>query len=227
VNPTSRREPSSDLRARVLAEIAKTPAQTRGEHRKRIFLIAAVGALATTTLFFAMGGFQKGTRPVELVLFTSGFGLIAAIVLTRVSSGVTGSMLGRPRQSLLLACVVAAPILAVVALTAAAMWPTNAAEEVPGQGHIGCAVATLAQGALPLIALIIPRRGTDPVHPAITGAALGMTAGAWTAMMAYLRCPHAQAFHCIAAHVIPTIVLTMLGALLGHALLKIKSNPKS
>jgi hypothetical protein len=140
-----------------------------------------------------------------------------------VSSGVTGSMLGRPRQSLLLACVVSAPLLAIVALMAAAMWPANAAEEVPGHAHLACGMATIAQGALPLIALIIPRRGTDPVHPAITGAALGMTAGAWTAMMAYLRCPHAQAFHCIAAHVIPTIVLTTLGALLGHALLKIRS----
>lgn len=217
------REPSSELRARVLAEIAKTPAQTRGEHQKRIFLIAAIGALATTSLFFAMGGFSRGTRPLELVLFTSGFGLIAAMVMTRVSSGVTGSMLGRPRQTLLLTCVAAAPVLAVVALTAAAIWPASAAEELPNRAHVGCAVATIIQGALPLIALVVPRRGTDPVHPAITGAALGMTAGAWTAMMAYLRCPHAQAFHCVAAHVIPTIVLTMLGALLGRALLKIRS----
>jgi len=220
---SSSSKPSADLRARVLSEIAKTPARTRGEHRKRIALIAGVGALATTSLFFMMGGFVKGTRPIELVAFTAGFGLVAAIVLTRMSSGVTGSMLGRPRQSLLIGCVVAAPILALVALMAAAMWPHHAAEEVPTQAHLGCGLATIVQGALPLVALIIPRRGSDPVHPAITGAALGMTAGAWTAMMAYLRCPHAQALHCIAAHVIPTIVLTIAGALLGHALLKIRS----
>jgi hypothetical protein len=79
------------------------------------------------------------------------------------------------------------------------------------------------QGALPLVALLAPRRGTDPVHPAVTGAALGMTAGAWTAMMAYLRCPHPSAFHCIAAHVAPTLLLTVAGALLGHALLRVRA----
>jgi hypothetical protein len=77
------------------------------------------------------------------------------------------------------------------------------------------------QGALPLLALIVPRRGTDPVHPVFTGAALGMTAGAWTAMMAYLRCPHAVSLHCIVAHVVPMLVFAFVGALLGRALLKI------
>lgn len=214
--------PSLDLRARILAEVAQTPAPTRPEHRKRIALIAGLGALATTALFFAMGGFSKGTRPIELVAFTAGFALLAALVLTRMSSGVSGSMLGRPRHVLLIASVVAAPVLAICALAAAALWPEHAVEELPARSHLACGVITLVQGALPLVALVIPRRGSDPVHPAITGAALGMTAGAWTATMAYLRCPHAAVAHCIAAHVLPTLVLTVAGALLGRALLKIR-----
>jgi hypothetical protein len=214
--------PPGDLRARILAEVARTPAPTRAEHRKRIAIIAGIGALATTSLFFATGGFVKGARPIELVAFTAGFGLLAALVLTRVSSGVSGSMLGRPRHVLLVVCVVAAPVLAIVALAAAALWPEHANEAIQTRSHLACGAITLLQGALPLIALVVPRRGSDPVHPAITGAALGMTAGAWTAMMAYLRCPHAAAIHCIAAHVLPTLVLTAAGALLGRALLKIR-----
>ncbi len=87
---------------------------------------------------------------------------------------------------------------------------------------MACAAMTLVQGALPLAALVIPRRGTNPVHPVVSGAALGMTAGAWTAMMAYLRCAHSGALHCILAHVVPTLVLTAIGALLGWLLLRVR-----
>ena len=217
----SAKEPSVDLRARVLAEAKATPAPTRGAHKQRVAVIAVIGALATTTLFFAMGGFSQGARPTELIAFTAGSGLLAAIVMMRVSSR-GGSMLGRPRPLLVLACVVAAPILACSALAATMIWPEHAHEEVSTHAHVACAAITLAQGALPLIALLLPRQGSDPVHPAITGAALGMTAGAWTAMMAYLRCPHVPATHCIVAHVLPTLLLTIVGALLGRFLLRVR-----
>lgn len=218
--------PPADLRTRILAEAARTPSPTRNEHRRRIAVIATVGAVATTTLFFATGGFAKGSRPLELVAFTAGFGLLAALVLTRLSAGVSGSMLGRPRQVLLFVSVAAAPVLAIVALVATALWPEPAGEYVHSKAYFTCGGLTLLQGALPLIVLVAPRRGSDPVHPALTGAALGMTAGAWTAMMAYLRCPHAAALHCIVAHVIPTVVLTAAGALLGRALLDVRTPRK-
>jgi hypothetical protein len=214
---------AEDLRARVLAQVKTEPSPNRDAYRRRVAIVAGVGALATTALFFAMGGFAPGTRPVELVAFTAGFALFAAAVLTRISTGRAGSMLGRPRSVLVTACVVAAPALALVALAAAMCWPGSASEETPSGANLACAAMTALQGALPLVALLVPRRGSDPLHPAITGAALGMTAGAWTAMMAYLRCPHAAALHCIVAHVGPTLILTALGAALGWVLLRVKS----
>jgi hypothetical protein len=42
-------------------------------------------------------------------------------------------------------------------------------------------------------------------------------------MMAYLRCPHAAASHCVLAHVAPTLLLTALGALLGATLLRVRA----
>jgi hypothetical protein len=213
---------STDLRSRILAEVKKTPAPTRAEHRKRVALVAGIGAIATTALFFATGGFTPGARPAELIAFTVGFALFAAAMLTRLSSGGSTSMLGRPRHVLVTACIVTAPLLAIVALVAAMCWPGPASEPVPGAAHLSCAALTLLQGSLPLIALLAPKRGSDPLHPAVTGAALGMTAGAWTATMAYLRCPHAAALHCIVAHVAPTVLLTLVGAALGWALLRIK-----
>jgi hypothetical protein len=211
----------SDLRARVLAEAAAAPSPTRVAHRRRVLVVLAVGALATALLFMAMGGFAAGARPIELIAATAGSAILAAVVLTRLSAGRRGSMLGQPRSVLLAAVVVAAPLLALVALLATRVWPAAESEPVAG-AYAACGVMSLAQGALPLLALLVLRRGTDPVHPMVTGAAMGMTAGAWSVVMAYLRCPHAEATHGIVAHVLPTLVLTALGAGLGGWLLRVK-----
>jgi hypothetical protein len=226
---TSERAPSAELRARVLAEAARIPSPTRVEYKRRVLLVAGIGAVATVALFMGMGGMSAGTRPVELIAFTVGFGLVAVAVLTRLSSSRSGeggaSMLGRPRSVLLSAVVGCAPVLAIVAVLAAALWPEAAAPHVGGGVHLACGAMSVLQGALPLVVLIVPRRGTDPVHPAVTGAALGMTAGAWTVVMAYLRCPHAAAMHCVLAHVVPTLILTALGAVLGWVFLRVRSAP--
>jgi hypothetical protein len=159
------------------------------------------------------------------VLLTAGVGLLLALALTLVSWGMSPSkrsMLGPPRDVLLVACVLAAPTLALVALAAAACSPVPATEDVSWRIHLACGGLTMLEGILPLVVLLMPRLGSDPVHPTVTGAALGMTAGSWTAMMAYLRCPHAAAFHCIFAHVLPTIAFMAVGAILGRAFLKIR-----
>src|SRR5205823_4329113 len=117
-----------------------------------------------------------GTRPVEMIAFTVGFGLVAAAVLTRLSSAKAGSMLGRPRGVLLTVLVITAPLLAIAALCTTFWWPEQTHEHVDGAANLSCGAISVLQGALPLIVLLLPRRGTDPVHPAITGAALGMTA---------------------------------------------------
>lgn len=222
MSASERRSLPADLRARVLAEAARTPAPTRRQHRARALVSVAAGALATAALFFGAGGFAPGGRPAALVAFSAGLGLVAALVLTRVSSDARGSMLGRPRPVLLLASAAATPALALVALAAAGAWPEHAVEEIEPQAHLGCGLVTLAQGAALLAALLVPRRGSDPIHPALTGAALGVTAGAWTAALAYLRCPHVAAAHCVAAHALPTLALGVAGAVVGRALLRLR-----
>ena len=223
----SERAPAAELRARVLAEVASTPSATRAEYNRRVFLVAAIGALATVAVFMGMGGISFGTRPVEMIAFTVGFGIVAVAVLTRLSSrsGAGRSMLGWPRGALLAAVVGSAPLLAIVAVLATMLWPEPAAEHVEGGVHLACGAMSVLQGALPIVALLLPRRGSDPVHPVVTGAALGMTAGAWTVVMAYLRCPHADALHCLLAHVVPTLILTALGAVLGWVFLRVRPTP--
>jgi hypothetical protein len=216
------RTPSAALRARVLAQVASTPAPTRANYERRVVVTTAVAALATIALFLVTGGLRPGGRPVEMIVATVGFGLLAAAVLTRLSSGGPHSMLGRPRAVLLAAVAVTAPLLAAAVLCVSQMWPATAAGYVGGGTDLSCAGLTLLQGALPLGALVFAKRGSDPVHPAVTGAALGMTAGAWAVVMAYLRCPHAAAMHCIVAHVLPTLILAALGAGLGALFLRVR-----
>ena len=225
---SAERAPSAELRARVFAEVARAPSATCAEYKHRILLVAGIGAVATAALFVAVGGMSPGSRPLELVAFTVGFALVAVAVLTRLSSrsGAGRSMLGRPRSVLIAAVVASAPLLAVVAALASILWPAAASEHVEGSIHLACGALSVLQGSLPLLALIVPRRGSDPVHPAVTGAALGMTAGAWTVVMAYLRCPHAALMHCVLAHVVPTLILTALGAVLGFVFLRVRSTPE-
>ncbi|MDB4943130.1 MAG: hypothetical protein JWP97_2664 [Labilithrix sp.] len=209
-----------DLRARILAEVAKTPAATRAKHRRHVLLVTALGALAAVLLFMAMGGPRIGLRPLPMIAFTSGTGLLLAIALTRVAAGPRSSPLGRPRPFLAGAALAAAPLLAVALLAAATLWPEHVEPAVAARSDVGCALMSLVQGALPLLVLVVPRRGSDPVHPVVTGAALGAAAGSWSAAMAYVRCPHTALEHCLVAHVVPTLVLAALGGALGWALLR-------
>lgn len=222
MNSPRRDRPSEDLRARILAEVAKTPAPTRRVHTSRALGVLVVGALGTAALFGLSGGFEKGARPLSLVVFTAGIFCIAATILTGVSYGRSRSMLGRPRRVLVVACAAALPLLVAIALGVSLLWSDPLADVVRTRMHVGCGLLTAVDGLAPLLALALLRRESDPVHPALTGAALGAAAGGWTATLAYLRCPHVEATHCIVAHVLPTLVLIAAGALLGRALLGIR-----
>lgn len=212
---------SPELRARVLTEVREEPSPTRTAHQKRVALLVGLGVLATSGLFFAMGGFAQGQRPAELVTFSAGVALVMAILLTWTATAAPRSMLPRPRRVVVTVCALAAPVLAASALAAARLWPAEAAAgDVAAGVHLSCGAMALVQGTLPLLVLVLPRRRGDPVHPVLTGAVLGMTAGAFAATLAYLRCPHASASHGILAHVTPAIALTVVGAVLGNVLLR-------
>jgi hypothetical protein len=212
--------PSAEARARALAAVTQIPSPTRGEHRTRALALAVGAVIGTAALFFAMGGLRMGARPSELVAFTCGLGLAVASAATFAGLSRRRSMLGRPSHELLVVCFALAPLLTVVALSAAALWPLD--EDVSPNAHLACLAFTVIQGALPLAALFVFRRGTDPLHPALTGTVLGTVAGAWSSVMAYLRCPHASVTHWLVAHVLPVVVLAVVGLVLGRTLLKIR-----
>lgn len=213
--------PSPELRARVLARVASVPSRTREGRRRRVAL-GALAALTLTTFSFVLGGgVECGERPVELVVATAAAGMLVALVASWGVLRSSRSMLGPSSRTLVWVWGLTAPLLGVVALVASMRWPDANVEVVSRELHVGCGLFTVLQGALPLAALVAWRRKSDPLHPASTGAALGMIAGAWASVMAYLRCPHGSLSHAVSAHVFPTLVLALLGALIGRSVLAI------
>jgi hypothetical protein len=224
-------EPPAALRARVLAAAREEAAPTRDEHRGAVRLVLGATIAGTFVLLAALGGFRRGSRSDALVGFVVGAGLTVAAFWSAITgrwwpgrSARARSMLGRPRGQLLFACIALAPLLAVVPLAADSLWSTAQLEaQPPGpRAHIACALLLLLQGSLPLLAFVLVRRGSDPVHPALTGAALGATAGAVASVLAYVRCPHPEAFHCVVAHVLPVVFLTLVGLVAGSALIGLR-----
>jgi hypothetical protein len=67
----------------------------------------------------------------------------------------------------------------------------------------------------PLAAFAYVRRHTDPVHPRLTGAAVGAAAGAWGALAIGMHCPGTMPVHVLAGHVTPVFLLTLLGIWIG------------
>jgi hypothetical protein len=81
-------------------------------------------------------------------------------------------------------------------------------------GH-RCLGLTLAAAVFPLLSIAFLRRGSDPVHPVATGAALGAACGAAAGVMVELWCPVATPRHIAYGHILPIVIMTLLGALLG------------
>ena len=86
-------------------------------------------------------------------------------------------------------------------------WP-----ERPG---FRCLRLSCLMAAWPLVALVVTRRGSDPVHPHLTGAAIGAAVGACAWVFVDLWCPVAYVPHLMLGHVLPLLLTTAAGTLLG------------
>ncbi len=160
-------------------------------------------------------------RSVWLVVTTAGgvLGIAAIALWFALCRG--RSMLGRSRSSLLYG-IALIPLglfawkvgcsLAFGDLMAA--WP-----ERPG---LKCLSLSLFVAAGPLLAFLAMRRSA-PVQPALNGAIVGSAAGACAWVAEDLWCPVAYVPHVLLGHVLPLFVLAGVGALLGQALLSLRS----
>jgi hypothetical protein len=205
------------IKARVLAAAAAAPSPTRGQARRTTYGIVALSIAAGLVLFELLGGLaQARDRPLVLtVRLADGWALASAAVpwltIRRASPHV--------REAGVLALLCAAAPLALLA------WMARFHAAYPDEHAVAdwpCFVATLAGAVTPLSGFLWARRGAEPRLPGVMGAAVGLSCGCWSAVLVLLACPHTATGHALAGHLAPLVVTTLLGALAGARLLRMR-----
>src|ERR1041385_4081723 len=171
----------SDLKARILKQARERPAPTRATETRRAWILVASSLVMALAIFLLRGGIRVTGRPVALIVGTSLGTAVIAAVGTWVALGRRRSMLGRSSVAL---CV-----MALVTPIALVFWKVVWSAQFPGglepwPDRIGfrCCNLSLLMGALPLVALLFTRRGTDPIHPRIAGLSAGASVGLCVAL---------------------------------------------
>jgi hypothetical protein len=214
--------PSAELRERVLATARAEGSLTRGETRVRNGALYASAAAAPLVVFHLfMGGVRKSDRPLQLIVETATAALLVAVVAGVVGLGRGASTLGR-RSAWLLALVVATPVALLAAKAGISSMYADMMREYPTRPGFRCLGWSAAMMAWPLVALLCTRRGTDPRQPYLSGAATGTAVGAAIWVLVDLWCPVAYMPHLLLGHVLPLVLTTCVGTLLGGSLLAVR-----
>ena len=212
-------DPASDMKARILAAVQAEQAPTRSETRQRGWLTLAIAVAAAVAIFAHFGGIRIYDRPAPLVLWTCLGWSVATSAAAAFAVARGGSALGRSTASLII--VIAATPLFLLAWKIGVTLPFGAEMMAPWPGRPGfrCLALSLAMAAPLLAALVVMRRRSDPVHPGVAGAALGITAGVAAGTLVDLWCPVAYLPHVLLGHILPLLVVASFGAWAGRRLL--------
>jgi len=210
------------LRERVLSTARATPSPDRRDTRRARRVAVLVGAGSSIGLLAALGVGLAG-RPLPFVV-SSAIGwasLAAATTWMATHRGMT--MLGRTRRALAFAAIATAPAVLSWVMACTVGWPGVREPAANAFTNVACLVATTLLSLGPLFALAFARRGSDPVHPRATGAAIGAAAGAWGGVLIDLHCPVVHPVHVALAHVMPIAIFALLGAALGARLFGVRA----
>ncbi|MEO6417961.1 MAG: NrsF family protein [Polyangiaceae bacterium] len=210
------------LKNRILVAVEEEPSATRQEALIQTAITAIAGTVAALGLFFLLGGFHRGSRPVPFVVATAAGSALVAVVAAWGAFGRGHSMLGRSRH-LLLAITIATPLVlfAWIALWNVVYPETQAVW--PGRIGLRCLVLSLAMTAWPLAVLTRLRREKNPTHPGLTGAARGSAIGSLAWVLVDLWCPIANPAHIVLGHALPLVILSMYGAWIGSRMMGVRA----
>jgi hypothetical protein len=190
--------------------------------RRRVSTIALGFVFAVVSLVACsrwLGGPAVAPRPVGYFALVAAAWAAIAVAASWGAVGRGRSMLGRPTAQRIAIAMVTPMMLIAVAAAGSAVWPQTIDGRSSLEAHFICAVLTLLFALGPLVAFALVNRGSDPIAPSLTGAALGAAAGAWGAFGIELFCTRATPVHVFLGHVVPVAVLVAVGALLGRRLM--------
>jgi hypothetical protein len=206
-------QPSPELRSRILEALEREPAPTRaaGRRRRARALVLGFGALLGALAVMGPKIHHRSPGYVAVLVFTW---LFVAALATWAGVAPGRSMLGRP-AAFRVAVIVLTPVAMMSGWAVAALiWPSMLHDTSTASRHLICDVVTFLLAIGPLFAFGFVRRGSDPVNPALTGAAIGTASGAWAAVVLHLVCGYTSAFHILVGHVAPVLGIALVGSVL-------------
>lgn len=205
--------------------IAALAADTRTVSRpiERTLWSAAVGGAIVAALIFY---FDLGLRPdLGAALLSPRFLFKFVLTLTLLVSAA-GLLwhLARPGAvpaSWLLA-LVAAPVLVTIGAIAELFFVPSSAwiQRLVGANSLVCLVLIPTLSAAPLVALILALRQGAPTQPVLAGATAGLVAASIGATLYASHCPDDSPLFLAVWYVIATVIVALMGAVLGARLLR-------
>ena len=216
---------TGDPKSRLLALTRATPSSTRPATRRLAWLVAPASCAVGAALYFALDGVHHGEgRPGWL------FAASVACWATVAAVAMWGA-LDRGRSSLgrsfgwLAAIAVGTPATLFAIMAGIATSHPEVTRLHAERVGFKCLALALACAVLPCVSLVVLRRGSDPVHPAAFGAALGVACGAAAGIVVALWCPVAAPLHVIVGHIAPMVITGLGGSLLGRRFLGLRVVP--
>lgn len=209
------------LKYRISEALGREPSPARAEVARRDSWTLAAGIGVALAAFLLVGGFREWGAPRSpgLIAVTVSGSLVTAGLALRATK--RRGALPASREALL-GVLPAAPFMFFawkagwsVALGEAEWWPTR-----PG---LLCLGVSLVLGGALLTALIQTRRRSDPLHPRLGGAGLGVASGAAAAVLTDLWCPVGHPAHVAIGHVLPMLLLGLIGAWAGGRALAMRT----
>lgn len=211
---------SWDPEARIKAAIRRQPSPTRRQVSARQAGFLVLGSLLPLVCFIAVGGVRVGPRSSSALAATVlGDAVISAVALW-MAAGRGGQMIGRS-ASQLLATAIVAPFAFVSWKLLCSSWFHVA--PWPAAGY-RCLALTLLFSCPPLVAILVARRGLDPLHPGSLGAALGVALGLCGGVLVDLWCPSGQLEHLVPGHLLPIALLALVSAWVGQRVLAMRGS---
>ena len=211
-----------DLKARVLASVKTTPSPPRPPWWKVALWIVPVSIAVAFSLLMAAGGLQHGEGRPPWMLFGTALGWVTvALLATWGAFGRGKSAVGRARAWLGVIAIATPAVLFSSTLVWNLVYPESAHW---WEGRVGwkCLGLTLGMAIWPLVGMALVRRSSDPVHPGVTGAALGAASGAWAGVVVDLWCPVSHPAHVAFGHILPIVLLSLFGLALGRRIIAMR-----
>lgn len=205
-------------REQLISELTNdlTPIIGAGRIMGMVVLWLLASFILVSSIMYMVDPFRE-TSAQQLInhpqFFIESFiGMLAIIFLT-----IVGFRLGIPSNDSLIK--LALPALSVLVIWIlfyiAGLWFPALEPSMEGKRTVLCHIETFIYGCMPLALGLFMIRKLWPLYTMLTGLIIGLAAGAIPALIMQFAClydPH----HIISHHIVPGLILGVVGALAGH-----------